>query len=328
MLKLDNNLLDELGLGSLPEAQKRQMLQHIYETLELRVGTQLANQMTDKQLEDFERFIDAGGDANQQQALQWLEANLPNYKQVVQETFDALKTEVRGMAPQLLASAQQAQTAAPQQGYAPQPQSPIGSGNGIPPQSYQQAPTPQQYQPQQPAQPYGIPQQPAYPVQPSPQQHAAPAPQPQYGTPQQPVASSTPTPQPAYAGGGMSAGQPAVPAAPTAQPWAPQPQPPTPQSQSGPQDNPAASTGVSDNNLATTFTDGSSAQSQYAGQNQTQTYAQPDQVTPSVPAQPQTPQYGQPTQSMGQQPLQPSNPAAPDWGQQQPPLPPAGTPQR
>ena len=65
MLKLDNSLLEELGLGTLPEEQKKAMLQHIYETLELRVGTQLANQMTDAQLEEFERFIDAGGDQNQ-----------------------------------------------------------------------------------------------------------------------------------------------------------------------------------------------------------------------------------------------------------------------
>lgn len=107
MLKLDNNLLDELGLGTLPEEQKKAMLQHIYETLELRVGTQLANQMTDKQLEEFERFIDAGGDQNQAQALQWLETNLPNYKQVVNDVFEALKGEIHGLAPQIMASAQQ-----------------------------------------------------------------------------------------------------------------------------------------------------------------------------------------------------------------------------
>jgi hypothetical protein len=101
MLKLDNTLLDELGLGGLPEDQKRAMLQHIYETLELRVGTNL---VTDQQLEEFEKFIDDGGDANQAQALQWLETNLPNYKQVVNEVFEALKVEVRAMAPQLMAA--------------------------------------------------------------------------------------------------------------------------------------------------------------------------------------------------------------------------------
>ena len=104
MLKLDNNLLDEIGLGGLPDEQKKAMLQHIYETLELRVGTQLANQMTDKQLEEFEQFIDAGGDNNQEQALHWLETNLPNYKQVVNDVFEALKGEIAQTAPQIMAA--------------------------------------------------------------------------------------------------------------------------------------------------------------------------------------------------------------------------------
>lgn len=104
MLKLDNDLLLELGLGALPEDQKKAMLQHIYETLELRVGTQLANQMTDQQLEEFEQFIDDGGDGNQAQALQWLETNLPNYKQVVNEVFEVLKGEIKQMAPQIVAA--------------------------------------------------------------------------------------------------------------------------------------------------------------------------------------------------------------------------------
>ena len=107
MLKLDNNLLLELGLGSLPEDQKKAMLQHIYETLELRVGTQLASQMTDQQLEEFEQFIDEGGESNQAQALQWLETNLPNYKQVVNEVFEALKGEIKQMAPQIVAASAQ-----------------------------------------------------------------------------------------------------------------------------------------------------------------------------------------------------------------------------
>ena len=102
MLKLDNNLLDELGLGGLPADQKQTMLQHIYDTLELRVGTRLANQMTDQQLDEFERFIDTGGDANQAQALQWLETNLPNYKEVVNQVFEELKAEIKQMAPQIM----------------------------------------------------------------------------------------------------------------------------------------------------------------------------------------------------------------------------------
>jgi hypothetical protein len=155
MLKLDNNLLDELGLGALPEDQKRGMLQHIYETLELRVGTDLANQMTDRQLEEFEKFIDEGGDANQAQALQWLEANLPNYKQVVNEVFEALKAEIRQMAPQLLAATANDTPSQP----APQP----GMTAPQPAQGYS-------YPPQPPAQPMQPPQPPQQPPQGYPEQ--------------------------------------------------------------------------------------------------------------------------------------------------------------
>jgi len=188
MLKLDNNLLDELGLGSLPDDQKRAMLQHIYETLELRVGTNLANQMTDQQLAEFEKFIDDGGDANQAQALQWLEANLPNYKQVVNEVFEALKVEVKQMAPQLLATTAQAQPAAmppasaqPVQDYQVPPTAPPAAPAATPQPQYQQPPVqplPPQPQPPVPGQGYsypdqqppagpGTPQPPQYPGQPS-----------------------------------------------------------------------------------------------------------------------------------------------------------------
>lgn len=174
MLKLDNNLLDELGLGSLPEDQKRAMLQHIYETLELRVGTNLANQMTDQQLEEFEKFIDEGGDANQSQALQWLESNLPNYKQVVNDVFEALKGEIKQMAPQLVASS----TAQVQQAAASNPATmsqgqPMGPQPTDVPAGYQPPTDPAAYAAPQPAYQYQSPTPQAQPLQPY-----APTPQP------------------------------------------------------------------------------------------------------------------------------------------------------
>ena len=80
MFKLDNNFLIELGLGSLPADEKNKMLAHIYETLEMRVGMKLAEQMTDEQLDEFEGFINRNDEAG---ALTWLESNFPDYKQVV-----------------------------------------------------------------------------------------------------------------------------------------------------------------------------------------------------------------------------------------------------
>lgn len=112
MFKLDNALLEELGLGSLPSEEKNRMLAHIYETLEMRVGMKLAEQMTNEQLDEFESFIDKNDEAG---ALKWLETNFPNYKQVVAEELEKLKGEVRSTAPQIVAAAQEAAVQQPPQ---------------------------------------------------------------------------------------------------------------------------------------------------------------------------------------------------------------------
>jgi hypothetical protein len=102
MLKIDNTLLNDVGLGGLPVEEKNKMLAHIYETLEMRVGMTLAKQMTNDQLDEFEGFIDKNDEAG---ALNWLETNFPNYKQVVADELEKLKAEIRAQAPQILASA-------------------------------------------------------------------------------------------------------------------------------------------------------------------------------------------------------------------------------
>lgn len=138
MFQLDDNLLQELGLGSLPPAEKNKMLAHIYETLELRVGMRLAEQMSDAQLDEFEGFIDGNLDharnflnsnipgweqaADYQKqkgqalsqgiseekmipeyaALKWLEKNFPDYKSVVGEELEKLKSEIKQQAPAIV----------------------------------------------------------------------------------------------------------------------------------------------------------------------------------------------------------------------------------
>lgn len=176
MIKIDNSLLQDIGLGSLPAQEKDSLLKHIYETLEMRVGMRLADQMTNQQLDEFERYFEAKDDAG---AFKWLETNFPNYKDVVQEEFDKLKSEVQAAAPQILAAAQQS----------PQPQfatPPVDDSQQMPlTQSPQQLPVPPTPDPATPVQPQAPdpqdPQQQPYPPQP-PQQ-------PPYGAPgQQPPA--------------------------------------------------------------------------------------------------------------------------------------------
>ena len=104
MFKIDDDFLASVGLAALPADDKRKMLAHIYETLELRVGMKLAHGMSDEQLNEFERLMDANDEAG---ALKWLETNVPNYKDVVASELAALKAEITEQAPSILAATQQ-----------------------------------------------------------------------------------------------------------------------------------------------------------------------------------------------------------------------------
>jgi len=127
MFKLDDELLKELGLSGLPPQEKNKMFNHIYETLEMRVGTKLAGQMTDEQLNEFESFIDKNDEAG---ALKWLETNFPNYKQVVAIELETLKSEIKAVAPQILASIQQQANQQPSELHPPQ-QTPDQNNNFV-----------------------------------------------------------------------------------------------------------------------------------------------------------------------------------------------------
>jgi succinate dehydrogenase flavin-adding protein (antitoxin of CptAB toxin-antitoxin module) len=59
----------------------------------------LAEKMTDSQLDEFEKYIDSNDEAG---ALKWLETNFPNYKDVVAEELEKLKSEIKTQAPQIV----------------------------------------------------------------------------------------------------------------------------------------------------------------------------------------------------------------------------------
>ena len=77
MFQLDDKFLQDVGLGDLPEDQKKLFLDHFREQLELRVGTRLSEGLSDVQLEEFESFIDRKDD----RVNAWLAANVPNYEE-------------------------------------------------------------------------------------------------------------------------------------------------------------------------------------------------------------------------------------------------------
>lgn len=78
---LNHELLVELGLAHLSPGQERRLLERIYEVLEMRVGAALSRGMTERQRNQFEKFMDTDEDAA---AMDFLDANIPEYSAVVQ----------------------------------------------------------------------------------------------------------------------------------------------------------------------------------------------------------------------------------------------------
>lgn len=129
MFQLDDDFLKELGLDQMPEEQRKPFLNHIYSSLETRVGERLSQGMSEAQLDEFAGIIDKApgavdgfidrhapdykedpvfqrmmqstglmiDDPNLKAefaATKWLEVNRPDYRQVVKEVMEELKAEI------------------------------------------------------------------------------------------------------------------------------------------------------------------------------------------------------------------------------------------
>ncbi len=148
MFQLDDKFLQDVGLGELPEEQKKAFLQHIYDELELRVGAKLSEGLSEVQLTEFEGFVNQDSEkvtawlnanvpnyanseeyqkfisgapadtnpvilASEYASLKWLEHNRPDYKQVVSAELDALRQEVMTNKDQILQQSMGGETSAP-----------------------------------------------------------------------------------------------------------------------------------------------------------------------------------------------------------------------
>lgn len=101
MIKLDITVLDEVGLGDVADDDKKQLFETFVETLELNVGTVLSANMSDEQLNDFMKLVNAN---EQDKARKWLETNAPNYKEVVAEELEKLKVDMKNNSEVIISS--------------------------------------------------------------------------------------------------------------------------------------------------------------------------------------------------------------------------------
>lgn len=102
MFQLDDQFLQSVGLGDLPDDQKEAFLQHTYETLEERVGTRLADSLSDEQLQEFESFANQ----NEEKTYGWLSAHAPDY--TTHEEYKQLSSSAPEGTPPLVVAAEYA----------------------------------------------------------------------------------------------------------------------------------------------------------------------------------------------------------------------------
>lgn len=92
-MRIDNDFLQELGLGDLPMEEKELLVEQIRERLELRVGGRLTDRMTEEQKEEFDtNYVQQEDESG---AMKWLEKNFPNYPDIVKEELENLKQELK-----------------------------------------------------------------------------------------------------------------------------------------------------------------------------------------------------------------------------------------
>lgn len=106
-MKIDYQLLEELGLSGLSQETKDSLLAHLVDRLELNVGTVIAAQLSEAQIDEFEKLVDQ---KDQAQALSWLQQNYPDYKSVVQTELEKLKNEIKTNAPAILSADHKTET--------------------------------------------------------------------------------------------------------------------------------------------------------------------------------------------------------------------------
>lgn len=97
-MQFDENFLEEMNLGSMPDEQKRRFLIYLQEELEVKIGERISEGVPEWKLEQFDAV------ENQEEAAKWLEENRPDFREVVSEAIEAMKAEIRENHDRLLAT--------------------------------------------------------------------------------------------------------------------------------------------------------------------------------------------------------------------------------
>lgn len=99
MFQLDDDFLQQVGLGNMPQEEKAPFLQHVYQELETRLGVELSKDLTDEQLDDFGEVVKIG---KEETVKAWLDEHCPSYQKVIDTQIEKLRQEILQSNAQLL----------------------------------------------------------------------------------------------------------------------------------------------------------------------------------------------------------------------------------
>lgn len=136
MFQINESFLEGLGLESMNEDDKKNFLEYVQDQMELRIGERISSDMGNEKQDEFAKLAD-GDEAitnevmmryphfeddevytsilnssdgnkeiatNQYATLKWLEENCPNYQEVVRNTIDEIRKEIKDNKDQILAA--------------------------------------------------------------------------------------------------------------------------------------------------------------------------------------------------------------------------------
>ena len=87
-MKFDETFLQEMGLTAMPVAEKHEFLSYVKDELEVRIGERISDKLSEAELAEFDAIEDRAV------ATKWLEGHCPDYRAIVEQTIDEIKSEI------------------------------------------------------------------------------------------------------------------------------------------------------------------------------------------------------------------------------------------
>lgn len=86
--QIDDQFLQSMGLTALNVEQKQKVIEDVLHTLNLKVAQRVADNLSESQMDEFERLSE---NSSQEEISKWLSNNVPNHMQIIEEEAQGLR---------------------------------------------------------------------------------------------------------------------------------------------------------------------------------------------------------------------------------------------